>query len=126
MTDENNSDLYNLLNDLISRVTNLEKQISSMSKSITTESLTVSGNISTGTINNYHIMNSNGGSENDTSLKLPVIPSIRDDGVMETGKYLDFHDNTSDTTNDYSCRITCENKKLYIGFGRDKKEIATK
>lgn len=45
-----------------------------------------------------------------------VIPLIRDDGVMEIGHYLDFH-NTSPSTFDYDVRVQAENSRLIIGGG---------
>ena len=38
---------------------------------------------------------------------------IRDDGVMEVGKYIDFHDTTNDTT-DFSIRLLANNNQLKI------------
>ncbi len=42
-----------------------------------------------------------------------MIPSIRTDGVMEVGKYLDFHDSASHTA-DFSTRLSSENGSMYI------------
>ncbi len=45
-----------------------------------------------------------------------VIPLIRDDGIMEIGHYLDFH-NTSPSTFDYDVRVQAENSRLIIDGG---------
>lgn len=45
-----------------------------------------------------------------------VVPLIRDDGVMEVGHYLDFH-NTSPSTTDYNVRIQAEDSRLIISGG---------
>ena len=43
------------------------------------------------------------------------VPYIRDDGVMEVGKYIDFHDNN--TSSDYSVRIEASGSTLVIDTG---------
>lgn len=45
-----------------------------------------------------------------------VIPLIRDDGVMEVGHYLDFH-NASPSTSDYNVRIQAEDSRLIVSGG---------
>lgn len=45
-----------------------------------------------------------------------VIPLIRDDGVMEVGHYLDFH-NVSPSTSDYNVRIQAEDSRLIVSGG---------
>lgn len=45
-----------------------------------------------------------------------VIPLISDDGVMEVGHYLDFH-NTSPSTLDYDVRIQAEDSRLIVSGG---------
>lgn len=45
-----------------------------------------------------------------------VIPLVRADGVMEVGRYLDFH-NTSPSTFDYDVRVQAENSRLIVGGG---------
>lgn len=45
-----------------------------------------------------------------------VIPLIRDDGVMEVGHYLDFH-NASPSTSNYNVRIQAEDSRLIISGG---------
>jgi hypothetical protein len=42
----------------------------------------------------------------------PALCAIKSDGVMEIGKYLDFHDATTDTTYDYRIRLTCASTTL--------------
>ena len=43
-----------------------------------------------------------------------VVPEVGADGVMEVGKYIDFHESDGDT-GDYSARIACDGGKLSIG-----------
>lgn len=50
---------------------------------------------------------------NDIKKYFNGVPSIRNDGVMEVGKYIDFH-TTSDDTSDYAARITAEKTGLTI------------
>lgn len=50
---------------------------------------------------------------NDIKKYFNGVPSIRNDGVMEVGKYIDFH-TTSDDTSDYVARITAEKTGLTI------------
>ena len=50
---------------------------------------------------------------NDIKRYFNGVPSIRNDGVMEVGKYIDFHA-TSDDTSDYAARITAETTGLTI------------
>lgn len=45
-----------------------------------------------------------------------VIPLIRDDGVMEIGHYLDFH-NVSPSTSNYNVRIQAEDSRLIVSGG---------
>ena len=45
-----------------------------------------------------------------------VIPLIRDNGVMEVGHYLDFH-NASPSTLDYNVRIQAEGSRLIVSGG---------
>lgn len=45
-----------------------------------------------------------------------VIPLIRDDGVMEVGHYLDFH-NASPSTSDYNVRIYAGDSRLIVSGG---------
>lgn len=45
-----------------------------------------------------------------------VIPLIRDDGVMEVGHYLDFH-NASPSTSDYNVRIQAGDSRLIVSGG---------
>ena len=45
-----------------------------------------------------------------------VIPLISDDGVMEVGHYLDFH-NASPSTSDYNVRIQAEDSRLIVSGG---------
>lgn len=50
---------------------------------------------------------------NDIKRYFNGVPFIRNDGVMEVGKYIDFHA-TSDDTSDYAARITAEKTGLTI------------
>lgn len=43
-----------------------------------------------------------------------VVPEVGADGVMEVGKYIDFHESDGDT-GDYSARIACDGGILSIG-----------
>ena len=43
-----------------------------------------------------------------------VVPEIGADGVMEVGKYIDFHESDGDT-GDYSVRIACDGGNLSVG-----------
>lgn len=45
-----------------------------------------------------------------------VIPLIRDDGIMEVGHYLDFH-NASPSTSDYNVRIQARDSRLIVSGG---------
>lgn len=45
-----------------------------------------------------------------------VIPLIRNDGVMEVGHYLDFH-NASPSTSNYNVRIQAEDSRLIVSGG---------
>lgn len=45
-----------------------------------------------------------------------VIPLIRNDGVMEVGHYLDFH-NASPSTSDHNVRIQAEDSRLIVSGG---------
>ena len=45
-----------------------------------------------------------------------AIPLIRDDGVMEVGHYLDFH-NASPSTSNYNVRIQAEDSRLIVSGG---------
>lgn len=44
----------------------------------------------------------------ESGNRFDVIPKIGADGVMEAGKYIDFH-NTDGDTSDYAARMTCGN-----------------
>lgn len=58
------------------------------------------------TVDGYHV--------NDSPIGDPrgKIPIVKDDGVMEVGKYIDFHESTVDMDND--ARITVNNGKIEI------------
>lgn len=58
------------------------------------------------TVDGYHI--------NDSAIADPrgKIPIVKDDGVMEVGKYIDFHVSTADWDND--ARITADYDKMEI------------
>ena len=43
------------------------------------------------------------------------IPQIGTDGVMEVGKYLDFHSSDNAASTDYNVRVTCNGNELEIG-----------
>lgn len=42
-----------------------------------------------------------------STQRFNAIPIVGDDGVMEIGKYIDFHSTTDSTNQDYATRITC-------------------
>lgn len=44
----------------------------------------------------------------------PAVPVIQNDGVMEIGRYIDFH-NAADGTTDYDLRLISESGHLFIG-----------
>ncbi len=46
-----------------------------------------------------------------------TIANVRGDGVMEVGKYIDFHDGSGDTS-DYNPRLMAQNGALYINSSR--------
>lgn len=58
------------------------------------------------TVDGYHV--------NDSAIADPCgkIPIVKDDGVMEVGKYIDFHVSTADLDND--ARITADYDKMEI------------
>lgn len=49
-----------------------------------------------------------------TGARWYCIPFIEEDGVMEVGKYIDFHESSGDT-GDYNARLACIGNKLYAG-----------
>ncbi|MDO5549480.1 MAG: hypothetical protein Q4F79_13475 [Eubacteriales bacterium] len=66
---------------------------------------TLSGNVSVGgTLNGYKV-------EGRVGAWFSAIPVIRNDGVIELGKYIDFHASNTGTT-DYDVRLTAESGKL--------------
>ena len=70
------------------------------------------GNVSgkpTGNAVNYNVMKIGSGS---WSTSQALIPLIGTDGVMEVGKYIDFHDST--TEKDYAVRITASTSGISI------------
>ena len=58
------------------------------------------------TVDGYHV---NDSPSADPRGKIPI---VKDDGVMEVGKYIDFHESTVDMDND--ARITVNNGKIEI------------
>ena len=52
------------------------------------------------------------------------IPQIGTDGVMEVGKYLDFHSTDNAASTDYNARVTCEGNGLEFGADSLKFSIA--
>ncbi|MDO5549313.1 MAG: hypothetical protein Q4F79_12615 [Eubacteriales bacterium] len=65
----------------------------------------IGGNLSiSGTLNGYKV-------EGTSGAWFSAIPVIRNDGVIELGKYIDFHASNTGTT-DYDVRLTAESGKL--------------
>ena len=54
---------------------------------------------------------------NNNLVPVPTIPIIKSDGVMEIGRYLDFHTNYTGSQ-DYGTRLTVSDEHLYIKAGR--------
>ena len=55
---------------------------------------------------------------NSTSLvPVPTIPVIKTDGVMEIGRYLDFHTNYTGSQ-DYATRLSISDEHLYVQAGK--------
>lgn len=68
----------------------------------TVTNLNATGSITADTFNGYNL------GMNNSFYKLPAIPIIRDDLVMEVGRYIDFHYNNS-TGTDKTSRISISN-----------------
>ena len=72
-------------------------------------------NIECNEINGYYIY---GDPSNTSTSKYqqPCIPAIKSDGVMEVGKYIDFHDmnKSGSTYTDYDVRLQCDGKILKL------------
>ena len=80
---------------------------------ITATSCTINGNLSVTKLNDCNIapgINSNG-----QSPQRPFIPVVDSEGVMEIGKFLDFHCTENDETPDNSVRLTGFLNHLYTG-----------
>lgn len=84
------------------------------SGNIATNYLTTNYNITTNTINGYNIPSYVGGGAS-TSITLPSLATIKSDGVMEVGKYIDFH---VDSSKDSDVRMQCT-KADEISFGNN-------
>lgn len=81
--------------------------------SLTSDSIETS-TISTTDINGWKIPNHTSGSLPGVANE--SIPVITSDGVMEIGKYIDFH-NTLDHDTDYTIRLTCNDNNLGVSSG---------
>lgn len=46
-------------------------------------------------------------------ISFPALPYITEAGVMEIGKYIDFHDPNGDLTNDHDLRLTMQDGNLH-------------
>ena len=86
-TDPTKAISANILTDLNSRFTTLEDK--TQNQTATENETTFTGNVTADTFNGYNLGMNNG------FYKLPAIPVIRDDLVMEVGRYIDFHCNAS-------------------------------
>lgn len=51
-----------------------------------------------------------------------IVPKVREDGVMEVGKHLDFHE-TADGTSDYDGRVLVKHNNLYFSDGQSEKRV---
>ena len=67
--------------------------------------------ITVSTINGTRINEYTGGQSHAALGTVPVIPVIKNDSVMEVGKYIDFHD-TNDNSADNSVRLTASSSAL--------------
>ena len=86
-TDPTKAISANILTDLNSRFTTLEDK--TQNQTATENETTFTGNVTADTFNGYNL------GMNNSFYKLPAIPVIRDDLVMEVGRYIDFHCNAS-------------------------------
>ena len=96
-TDPTKAISANILTDLNTRFTALESK--TQNQTATENETTFNGNVTAGTFNGFHL------GMNNSFYKLPAIPIIRDDLVMEVGRYIDFHYNNS-TSIDYKSRLS--------------------
>ena len=86
-TDPTKAISANILTDLNSRFTTLEDK--TQNQTATENETTFTGNVTADTFNGYNL------GMNNSFYKLPAIPVIKDDLVMEVGRYIDFHRNAS-------------------------------
>lgn len=96
-TDPTKAISANILTDLNTRFTALESK--TQNQTATENETTFTGNITADTFNGYHL------GMNEKFYNIPTIPVIRDDLVMEVGRYIDFHYNNS-TGIDYKSRLS--------------------
>ena len=96
-TDPTKAISANILTDLNTRFTALESK--TQNQTATENETTFTGNVTANTFNGFHL------GMNNSFYKLPAIPIIRDDLVMEVGRYIDFHYNNS-TSIDYKSRLS--------------------
>lgn len=96
-TDPTKAISANILTDLNTRFTALESK--TQNQTATENETTFTGNVTADTFNGFHL------GMNNSFYKLPAIPIIRDDLVMEVGRYIDFHYNNS-TSIDYKSRLS--------------------
>ena len=76
--------------DVNDRIEKLETK--TQNQSATENETTFTGNVTADTFNGYHL------GSNGKFYNIPAIPIIRDDLVMEVGRYIDFHYNASSGT----------------------------
>lgn len=96
-TDPTKAISANILTDLNSRFEALETK--TQNQTATQNETTFTGNITADTFNGYHL------GFNNRFYTTPAIPFINNDLVMEVGRYIDFHYNTS-TGTDYTSRLS--------------------
>lgn len=96
-TDPTKAISANILTDLNTRFKALESK--TQNQTATENETTFTGNVTANTFNGFHL-----GMDNKF-YKLPAIPIVRDDLVMEVGRYIDFHYNGA-TNKDYTSRLS--------------------
>ncbi|KAH0799775.1 tail fiber domain-containing protein [Histomonas meleagridis] len=72
--------------------------------------LTVNGNVQVTSLNGFQLATSGGGKW-DTKLYVPSIITLKEDGVVEVGQYIDMHNN-ADYDKDNTWRITANTNSL--------------
>ncbi|KAH0805901.1 head-to-tail connector protein [Histomonas meleagridis] len=72
--------------------------------------LTVNGNVQVNSLNGFQLTTAEGGKW-DTKLYVPSIITLKEDGVVEVGQYIDMHNN-ADYDKDNTWRITANTNSL--------------